>query len=40
MSDDVLSRPLIDPAARRRRRWWIAIAVIAAFAALVIAHLI
>ena len=40
MSDDVLSRPLIDPVARRRRRWWIAIAVIGAFAVLVIAHLV
>lgn len=40
MTDDTLSRPLVDPALRRRRRIWIAIAVAVAFVLLVVAHLV
>lgn len=40
MSDDALSRPMIDPIAQRRRRLAIAIAVIIALLVLVILHLI
>jgi hypothetical protein len=40
MSDDALTRPLVDPTLRRRRRIWIATGVLVAFVALVIAHLV
>jgi predicted PurR-regulated permease PerM len=40
MSDSPLTRPLVDPLQQRRRRRWIALAVVLAFVALVIAHLV
>jgi hypothetical protein len=40
MSDDTLSRPLIDPTAQRRRRLLIAVAVVAAFILAAVLHLV
>lgn len=40
MSDETMTRPLVDPARRRKLRLWIALGVLAAFAVLVVAHLI